>query len=137
MEFPKNYFLTSELDIIEIIENKNTQTVILNGKDRIDSKLFLNKLQVYKTVQTDKFSILSNIQEKGLQETDKAIITYNIINFISDYLGDYPHTKLIVSDIDAKKDPVYGLNQLPDFIRPFPENFQDYEVPVVPNSGVI
>ncbi len=124
IEFPKNYMLTSELDLIDTIENSNSKTVILNGKDRIDSKLFLNKLQIYKTVQTDKFSIISNIKEKGLGETDKAVITYKIINFISDYLGDYPHKKLIVSDIDAKKDPIYGLNQLPDFISPFPRNFQ-------------
>jgi hypothetical protein len=103
VEFPKNYILTSELDIIETIENSNTQTIFLSGKNRIDSKLFLNKLQIYKTVQTNKFSILSNIDEKGLGATDKAIISYKIINFISDYLGEYPHKKLIVSDIDAKK----------------------------------
>lgn len=124
IEFPKNYILTSELDIIDILENSINKTVILTGKNRIDSKLFLNKLQIYKTVQTDKFSILSNINEKGLGTTDKAIITYKIINFINDYLGDYPHKKLIVSEIDTKKDPIYGLNQLPDFIRAFPKNFQ-------------
>mgnify|MGYP000589439605 CR=1 FL=1 len=28
------------------------------------------------------------------------------------------------SNIDTKKDPIYGLNQLPDFISPFPKNFQ-------------
>ena len=124
MNYQKTTWLSSELDLIDTIKNSNSQTVILNGKDRIDSKLFLNKLQIYKTVQTDKFSIISNIKEKGLGETDKAIITYKIINFISGYLGDYPHKKLIVSDIDAKKDPIYGLNQLPDFISPFPRNFQ-------------
>ena len=133
VEFPKNYILTSELDIIETIENSNTQTIFLSGKNRIDSKLFLNKLQIYKTVQTNKFSILSNIDEKGLGATDKAIISYKIINFISDYLGEYPHKKLIVSDIDAKKNPIYGLNQLPDFIRPFPKNFQ-FELKLLKNT---
>lgn len=133
VEFPKNYALTSELDIIDTVENNNTQTIFLAGKDRIDSKLFLNKLQIYKTVQTDKFSILSNINEKGLGTTDKALITYKIINFISEYLGDYPHKKLVVSDIDAKKDPIYGLNQLPDFIRPFPKNFQ-FELKLLKNT---
>jgi len=124
IELPKDYFLTSELNIVETIENDTTQTVVLNGKDRIDSKLFLNKSQIYKTVQTDKFSIISNITEKGLAETDKALITYEVINFINNNLGEYPHEKIIVSSIDAKKDPIYGLNQLPDFIRPFPKNFQ-------------
>lgn len=124
IEFPKNYILTSELDLTNTIQNTNTQTVYLTGKDRIDSKLFLNKLPIYKTVQTDNFSILSNISEKGLEESQKALITDKITHYITKYLGEYPHKKLIVTEIDTKKDPIYGLNQLPEFIRPFPKNFQ-------------
>jgi hypothetical protein len=127
VEFPRNYVLTSELDLLNTIQHKNTQTVLLSGKNRIDSKLFLNKLPIYKTIQTDNFSLISNITEKDLEATDKAIITDKITSFISKYLGNYPHKKLIVSGIDTKKDPIYGLNQLPEFIRPFPIHFQ-YEL---------
>jgi len=127
VEFPRNYVLTSELDLLNTIQHTNTQTVLLSGKDRIDSKLFLNKLPIYKTIQTDNFSLISNITEKDLEATDKALITDKITSFISKYLGDYPHKKLIVSGIDTKKDPIYGLNQLPEFIRPFPIHFQ-YEL---------
>lgn len=123
VEFPKSYALTSELDLIQTIENLNTQTVILKGKDRIDSRLFLNKSLPYKTVQTDNFSVISNITVEDLGATDKAIITDKITEFITTNLGEYPHEKLIVNDIDTKKDPIYGLNQLPEFIRPFPKNF--------------
>ncbi|MCF6295602.1 MAG: metalloprotease [Flavobacteriaceae bacterium] len=127
VEFPRNYLLTSELDLLNTVQHTNTQTVLLSGKDRIDSKLFLNKLPVYKTIQTDNFSLISNITEKDLEATDKAVITDKITSFISKYLGNYPHKKLIVSVIDTKKDPIYGLNQLPEFIRPFPIHFQ-YEL---------
>ncbi len=31
---------------------------------------------------------------------------------------------MVISDEDYKSDPAYGLNQLPSFIRPFPDGFQ-------------
>ncbi|MCK5402453.1 MAG: metalloprotease, partial [Flavobacteriaceae bacterium] len=124
IEIPKNYNLTSELDVIKNIENTDTKTIYLAGKNRVDSKLFLNKAPVYKTIQTDDFSVISNITQKDLDETNKALITDKITRFITNNLGNYPHKKLIVSEIEAKKDPIYGLNQLPNFIRPFPKNFQ-------------
>ena len=133
IEFPKNYVLTSELDLLNTLQNTNTQTVLLFGNNRVDSKLFLQKLSVYKTIQTDNFTIISNITEKELEPSKKAIITDKITDFITQYLGSYPHKKLIVSKIDTKKDPIYGLNQLPEFISPFPENFK-FELALLKNT---
>ncbi|MDT8347942.1 MAG: metalloprotease, partial [Flavobacteriaceae bacterium] len=45
------------------------------------------------------------------------------MHFLETKLGKYPHDKLILSELDIKENPVVGLNQLPDFIRPFPEGF--------------
>lgn len=124
VEYPKNYILTSELDVITNQTNVNSQTTILSGKNRVDSKLFLNKAPYYKTTQTEYFSLISNIKEKGITNLEKALATDRIAGFINNHLGEYPHKKLLVTAIDLKKDPVYGLNQLPDFIRPFPSTLQ-------------
>lgn len=124
LEYPRNYLVTSELDVLDNIQNDSTQTLSLFGKDRVDSRLNLHKLPIFRTTQTDDFAITSDITEKDLHPTDKAIITDKITQFISHHLGPYPHKTLLVTDIDADKDPVYGLNQLPNFIRPFPEHFQ-------------
>ena len=131
-KFPKNYTLITELDLINIIQNETTQTAFYSGKDRVDSKLFLTNLPSFKTIQTDDFTIVSNLTGTGLEATEKAIITDRITRFINRNLGKYPHQKLLVSQIDAKKDPVYGLNQLPNFIRPFPKNFQ-FELQLLKN----
>jgi len=133
IEFPKNYVLSTELDFINTRQNSNSQTSIYSGIDRIDTRLFLQKLPVYKTEQTKNFSIISNITEKGLEPSKKAIITDKITEFITKYLGKYPHKKILVTEIDAKKDPIYGLSQLPEFIRPFPKNFQ-YELKLLKNT---
>lgn len=132
-EFPRNYVLTTELDLVSTNQNKDTQTVILAGKDRIDSKLFLINLPSFKTVQTDNFSIVSDLKGNNLESTDKALITDQITSFITRHLGEYPHEKLLITHIDAKKDPVYGLNQLPEFIRPFPKNFK-FELQLLKNA---
>lgn len=126
---PLNYRATSELDIISMNPNSETkrQTTILNGKDRVDTYLSINKFPRYGFVQTDDFILISNINEKGLPGSDKAILTDRITRYLTKNLGEYPHKQLLVSSIEYSKNPLYGLNQLPDFLRPFPDQFQ-YEL---------
>jgi len=124
LEFPKGYNVISELDQVTSTENNTSKIIHLAGKNRTDSKLFITKTLDYNTIETDNYVITSNINEKNLEITDRAIITDKITQFTTTYLGKYPHKKIIVSTIEAKKSPLYGLNQLPRFIRPFPENFQ-------------
>ena len=126
---PLNYKVTSELDGVALqanIENR-TQTTVLNGKDRVDTYLSLRKFPRFSFVQTDNFTVLSDINEKGVNGPEKALITDKITRFLTDNLGEYPHNTLVVSEIDYNKNPLYGLNQLPDFLSPFPDQFQ-YEL---------
>ena len=126
---PLNYRVTSELDglTIEADVPNRTQTTILYGKDRVDTYLSLRKFPRYSFIQTDDFIVLSDINEKGLTGADKAIITDKVTSFLTQHLGSYPHKTLVVSEIDYNKNPLYGLNQLPDFLSPFPDQFQ-YEL---------
>ncbi|MCA0131779.1 gluzincin family metallopeptidase [Winogradskyella alexanderae] len=126
---PKNYKVTSELDLgqIGLTEDKQYQVTHLKGADRVDTYLSINRFPRYSFVQTDDFVVLSNINEKGLAPADKAILTDKITRYLVENLGEYPHQKLVVSEIEYNKDPLYGLNQLPSFLRPFPKEFQ-YEL---------
>ena len=126
---PLNYRATSELDFVGVNSDikSRTQTTTLIGKDRLDTYLSINKFPLYGFVQTDDLILISNINEKGLPGAQKAILTDKITRFLTTNLGKYPHKQLLVSDIDYNKNPLYGLNQLPDFLRPFPDEFQ-YEL---------
>lgn len=126
---PLNYRATSELDIVAMNPNSDTrqQVTILHGNDRVDTYLSLKKFPRYGFVQTDDLVLISNIYEKDLPGSDKAILTDRITQFLTENLGAYPHKQLLVSNIDYNKNPLYGLNQLPDFLRPFPDQFQ-YEL---------
>ncbi|WP_044404234.1 metalloprotease [Lacinutrix sp. Hel_I_90] len=126
--YPKSYTLISELDEVFTKEVNNNKVITsLEGKDRVNTKLFLNKVNLYKTVETDFFTIQSNIEEEGLKPVDVAVISDRVAAFITKNLGNYPHKKILLTKIDYKKDPIYGLNLLPDFVRPFSDHFQ-YEL---------
>lgn len=127
IEHPNGYALTSELNIIETIQSDNKQFVKLHGKDRINTKLFLSKQSTFNTIQGDDFTLVSNIDDEGLEVIDKVLITEKVTNFIQKNFGQYPHKKLLVTQIDYEKNPVYGLNFLPKFITPYPNHFQ-YEL---------
>ena len=127
VEVPKNFGIYSELVLNDATQNDTTQTFFLFGKDRVDSKLYLNKFPKFNFVQTDNFTVISNLENEGIMPTDRALITDKITQFISKNLGPYPHDYLMVTDIEYKKDPLYGLNQLPKFLNPFPGNLQ-YEL---------
>ncbi len=129
-EFPKNYVVYSELDKKAIQHNDSTQTLTLYGKNRVDTKLFLSKTQRFKYTQTDKFTLITDITEESSEPNEKAIVNDKIVHFITKNLGSYPHTFLMVTEIEYGKDQLYGLNQLPNFLRPFPNNLQ-YELKIL------
>jgi hypothetical protein len=125
--FPRDYFLTSELDVSNSYQSSIKQHVTLNGVNTLNNKLFLSKIPSFNTIQTDGFSIVSNINNEELEMIDKVLITERVTKFIQEKFGNYPHKKLLLTEIDYNKDPIYGLNFLPKFIKPYPNHFQ-YEL---------
>ena len=127
IEHPNGYALTSELDTSNTTQLNNKQIVVLKGENRINNKLFLSKKSDFKTLQADDLAIVSNINDEGLEIIDKVLITEKITKFIFNNLGNYPHKRLLLTQIDYDKDPVYGLNFLPSFVQLYPNHFQ-YEL---------
>ncbi|NRB60379.1 MAG: metalloprotease [Winogradskyella sp.] len=129
LKHPINYRATSELDVVEMIPypKDNYQISRFFGKDRTDTYLSLSKYPRFRRVQTDDFVVISNINEKDVSGSEKAILTDRITRFLTKNIGNYPHKNLLVSEVDYRQSPLYGLNQLPDFLSPFPNQFQ-YEL---------
>lgn len=127
LRVPNYYNITSELNEKEVIKKDSTITLFLEGKNRVNTKLFLNKTKQFNQVKTDYFTMVSNLGEENLNMIDNLIVTDQISKFLTDNIGQYPHERLLITNIDYRKNPIYGLNLLPDFIRPFPDKFQ-YEL---------
>ncbi|MCC1484213.1 metalloprotease [Winogradskyella sp. E313] len=127
LNHPKTHNVFSELDITAQETVGDLMTTVIEGKNRTNTFLSLNQSNNFSQVKTDDFTIISDIYEKGLIPQDKAIITDKVTRFLVNNLGEYPHKRLLVTALEYNKNPLYGLNQLPDIIRPFPSDFQ-YEL---------
>ncbi len=127
LTYPSNYYITTELDSKIINSNSETTTIKLKGQDRVHTYLSLNKNTTFNKVTTDDFTVITDIEEKRVSPQSRAIIADRVTNFLSENLGQYPHKKLLISQIEYNKNPLYGLNQLPSFFRPFKDDFQ-YEL---------
>ena len=121
---PYNFNLISDLDLVsEITENKITTTE-LKGENRMQVKLQLLKVSDFKTIKTDKLLVSTNHTHLKITPPIQALIIDRIVHYLDKNLGSYPFNNMVLSEIDYKRNPVYGLNLLPEFISPFPNDFE-------------
>ena len=129
LSLPKQYSVISDLDtqVNESSFSANEKIALLKGKDRVDAKVLIVQESDFEAIETDHLTIITNLKDKKIFPQQRALIADRISYFLNDNLGDYPHERLLVSDIDYRENPVYGFNELPSFITPFPQGFE-YEL---------
>ena len=96
----------------------------LSGENRLDLELTIqrdNNFSVYKTKDKE---IVTNIKSKNLTENIKGDVLQRQLDFIESLLGEYPHSKMLITKESYQKNPVYGFNQLPKFLNPFSDIFE-------------
>jgi hypothetical protein len=125
IDIPKPYVLESNLYQYETDKEKATNYYLV-GKKTTDIILSINKTKQSKTYKTKKVSVYTDVfrDEEELDYKSKVNILSRNLNFLEKYLGKYPHKEIYIDKITQRKDPVYGLTQLPDFLHPFSENFK-------------
>lgn len=122
-KIPKNLVLTTDLNVTEQTADKNHSDYFLEGENRTDFSLFIESKSGFKSYYNDLNEVISNINNEKLDEIQKIIIINRIANFTNDFIGIYPHQKIVVSQTNYDRNPFYGLNQLPSFLNPFEEDF--------------
>ncbi|WP_455168958.1 metalloprotease [Aegicerativicinus sediminis] len=124
LEFPRNYIAISELNLVGTELTTRGQKMTFSGKDRINTDLYLQRQANFKFIQTDNFTVLTDISDKKVMPMQTALITDCITSFLTNNLGTYPHEQMLLTSIDYKHEPLYGLNQLPNFLSPFSDGFE-------------
>ena len=126
--YPQFYHITTELTERNAESSvPNYVKTVLKGDSRTELVLYLEKESTFYSYQMNGLKLLSNIEDNDLNPDMKKVATKRIMRFLKDNLGQYPFEKIVVTKDDYKNNPVYGLNQLPDIVRPFPDGFQ-YEI---------
>ncbi len=122
-KIPLGYTLHSDLrSKVEILNNFVLYQ--LKGSNRVDIELNIQLINNFSIYKTDSLEIISNLKSNKLIENIKTDVLNRQLDFIENYLGKYPHDKLLVNDITYLKNPVYGLNQLPKMLTPFTDVFE-------------
>lgn len=124
LEVPKAYSVTTNLQVVsEKLEGKSRISE-LRGNNQMQAVLYLLKNSNFEIIETDKLKVETNLQNSWVNPPVQALMVDRIVHFLHSRLGTYPFEKMVISEADYKTNPVYGLNQLPRFISPFPDGFE-------------
>ena len=123
LKLPNNYRIATDLDEKSIDKEKSFTTYNLTGKNWNNFNLFLGEHFNFQTFKTNSVEVITNLYEKNVTDEQKAIAISRIADYVNHQIGDFPHDKILISQKDYDRNPLYGLNQLPSFIRPFSNEF--------------
>jgi hypothetical protein len=121
---PANLFIESNFKVLGSTQFPNAQQVQLKGENQKSGEIILTPEKRFITHVNDFMTITSDIESKRYDGISQGLSIEKISKFIVDNLGEYPHRDLLVSELEYNKNPLYGINQLPSFIRPYDEQFQ-------------
>jgi hypothetical protein len=120
---PKNYILESNLYEYKT-EKENFTNYYLVGKSKTDIILSFNKTKQLRTFKAENTTVYTDLFPDETDTDAATNILIRELQFIEKFLGKYPHVEIYVDKITQSKDPVYGLSQLPSFLRPFSDTFK-------------
>jgi hypothetical protein len=123
-KYPDSLYITSNLNKQSESKFQNGQSVQLTAEKQKSAELIIRTTKDFTTHVTPSLTIETDITAPRYSPMEQGISINRITNFIHENLGDFPHKKLLVSQLDYNKDPLYGLNLLPSFVRPYEQQFQ-------------
>lgn len=123
INIPKEYILESNLYQYKT-DKKDFTNYYLVGKSKTDVILSINKNKQLKTFKTKNTTIYTDLFNSEIEYSTTTDVLNRELLFIEKYLGKYPHKEIYIDKITQSRNPVYGLTQLPNFLRPFSDTFK-------------
>ena len=122
-DLDKNFTLSSNLieSNTEIIDSK--KRYFLKGTNKNEVVIHLQPKNSFVSYKNEIIEVSCGLNESKVDAVEKAIIINKITRFTASKLGDPLTSKILVSQENYQREPFYGLNQLPSFLSPFPDEF--------------
>lgn len=124
---PENVKITTDLYIGNETKKENKNTFYLVGKGRNSFNLAIETINTFDIYLNKFVEVSCNLKDNRVTDIQKALLVDKITEFTATNLGVYPHGKILVTQADYERNPMYGLNQLPAFLNPYPDSFM-YEI---------
>lgn len=122
--YPDNLLLGTNFNEVSIAAYATNKQATLKGENRKNCDIILNTSNPFVKHVTPFLIVVTDIGTKKYDKISQGISIHRVTEFIHNYLGPFPYEQLLVSEVDFEKNPLYGLNQLPTFIRPYDAQFQ-------------
>ncbi len=120
IEMPKDMILDSNLNIKQGSEGQ----YLLSGKNTKDIQILISQEDTFNHFKTDYTEVVTNLNNIELNKEVKKDLLARQLNYLDKQLGPYTHDILWVNKTSYDKNPLYGMNQLPSFLRPFSDSFE-------------
>ena len=122
--FPDSLYIGTNYNEVNVTSFPGKQYASLKGDSRKSCDIILNPENRFIKHVTRYSIVVTDIRSNNYESVLQGISINKISKFIHENLGDFPYEQLLVSEVDFNKNPLYGLSQLPSFIRPYDAQFQ-------------
>jgi len=121
---PNDFELESTLKVYKKTLLNGKKTFYLKGNNQSDIEIVFAENLNFKKFITNNLTLSTNLTNSKVDSLLSVSIVKRQISFIEEFIGKYPHKKLLINRIIYDKNPVYGLNQLPSILNPFNDLFK-------------
>jgi len=123
LRIPKNFELATDLNEEKTTQVEKFSIYKLKGIKRTDFSVFIEPKTSFRSFKNSSVEVLTNLRGYKADEIQKAIAIDRIVTFTDELIGKPHNEKITVSQADYDRNPFYGLNQMPTFLVPFPDDF--------------
>ncbi len=124
LTYPERLHLATNFNGSSASKFPGGQFIQLSGTDRKSCEIILSTIDRFTKHRIENVTVTTDLDSNKYDEIYQGISVSKIVHFLQENLGEYPHENLLVSEFDYSRSPLYGVNQLPSFIRPYEEQFQ-------------
>ncbi len=123
INIPKNLYLESNLYQYKT-EKKDVNHHYLVGRKKKDIILSISNRKKFRVFKTKNTQIKTDIFDKRIDLIQANKIVNKQISFIEKFIGNHPHTEILVDGNTVNKNSLRDLYGIPNWLRPYPENFK-------------
>ncbi len=122
--YPENYSLNTNYKEIKSRVIDGNQWVKLVGNRKKGAEIYLTHENNFKRFQVNNTVLVTDIIDPKLSDSLSVRSVNKVFKYLQKSLGSYPHDQLLVTKQNYNRNPLYGLNQLPSFVRPYTDSFK-------------
>lgn len=123
LTIPEKSSAYSDLNEVAKTSRNGKNEYLFFDKNRLDFSLIIDSDPSYENFKNQSLQIVTDFKDDRIDDIQRAILIDKIAQYVDANLGTFTHEKIIISKVDYNRNPFYGLNQLPAFISPFPDQF--------------